>query len=284
MTRTKAVDPDRRIASVATALGLQQPELTTLPGGGANRTLRMRDPDNDLVLRLAGDAGESLGASRESECVMQALAAAAGLAPAIVWSRPAEGLVVARHVGGRIPDPADLQDPAFLARIGAWLARLHALAPPPLPAVDFGARAAGYLAQLQARSPSGPVVRLAAQLARRRAALPPAPRLVCCHHDLHRRNILDDGQSLCVVDWEYAGPGDAAADLAACLGYHEPGPEGRAALLNGYGADSPALRERIAALGWIFDCLWYGWNGVAALEGVAVDAALQSRLMARLQA
>jgi len=42
------------------------------------------------------------------------------------------------------------------------------------------------------------------------------------------------------------------------------------------------MRQRIGALGWIFDCLWYGWNGVAALEGLAIDGAEQAALAARL--
>ena len=32
------------------------------------------------------------------------------------------------------------------------------------------------------------------------------------------------------------------------------------------------------------DCLWYGWNGVAAHAGLAIDARLQARLAARLAA
>jgi thiamine kinase-like enzyme len=87
-----------------------------------------------------------------------------------------------------------------------------------------------------------------------------------------------------VLDWEYAGPGDPAADLAACIGYHDLGPGEIDALLWGYGEDGTALRARLAALGWIFDCLWYGWNGVAAQAGLEVDRRLQDRLAARLAA
>jgi thiamine kinase-like enzyme len=84
------------------------------------------------------------------------------------------------------------------------------------------------------------------------------------------------------VDWEYAGPGDPAADLAACIGYHALGRDAVDALLAGYGPAGEAMRQRIGALGWIFDCLWYGWNGVAALEGLAIDGAEQAALAARL--
>ena len=84
------------------------------------------------------------------------------------------------------------------------------------------------------------------------------------------------------VDWEYAGPGDPAADLAACIRYHDLDSAGIDALLGGYGEDSPALRARIAELGWIFDCLWFGWNASAAAAGLPVDGRQQAQLAARL--
>jgi aminoglycoside phosphotransferase (APT) family kinase protein len=275
---------DRRVAAIAAVLGLDQPLITPLPGGLANRTLRLREGSHDYVLRLAGDAGTTLGASQGNEFAMLSLAAAAGLAPGIVLARPADGLIVTRHVAGRMPQREDLRDPVFLARVGAWIARLHALPPPSLPAIDFPVRAAAYLETMQARHASSKVAEIARRLAERHAGLTPPARLAACHHDLHHRNIIDTGASLLVIDWEYAGPGDPAADLAACIGYHGLGPGEIAALLAGYGRDDATLRARIEALGWIFDCLWYGWNGVAALAGLAIDARLQARLAARLAA
>jgi aminoglycoside phosphotransferase (APT) family kinase protein len=274
----------RAVAAVAGALRLESPQVTSLPAGVANRALRLRDARHDLVLRIAGRASAALGASRDSECAMQALAAGAGLAPAIVLAWPEQGLLVTQFVPGRPLSRAEMRDPGVTARVGAWIARLHALPlPPGLPVVDFGARAAAYLETAQARSPSAESAELARRLAARRAQLAPA-RPVACHHDLHHRNFIDDAGRLRVVDWEYAGPGDAAADLAACIGYHDLGPAQIDALLAGYGTDHAPLRARLATLGWIFDCLWYGWNAAAALEGLAPEPGRQARLAARLLA
>lgn len=215
---------------------------------------------------------------------MQTLAGEAGLAPAIVLARPQQGLLVTQFVAGRTLSREDMQDPAVIKRVGRWISRLHALPPPPgLPVIDFGARAVAYLETVRARAPSPEAVEIARKLAARHAMLAPS-HPVACHHDLHHRNILDDGRSLRVVDWEYAGPGDPAADLAACIGYHDLGPAQTSALLAGYGTDDAALRARLAALGWIFLCLWYGWNAAAALEGMAPEPGLQTRLAARLLA
>lgn len=284
MSGAGALAEDPRVGAIAAELGLERAVVTPLPGGLANRTLRLQDGRHDYVLRLAGDAGGALHASREYELAMLDLAASAGLAPGIVLARPAEGFIVMRHVAGRMPAREDLLDPAFLRRVGAWIARLHALPPPRLPAIDFADRAAAYLGDLQARGGSEEVAAIAGRLAARRAVLGPPTRQAACHHDLHHRNFVDTGRSLVVLDWEYAGPGDPAADLAACIGYHGLGPGEIDALLAGYGEDGAALRARVDALGWIFDCLWYGWNGVAALAGLEVDRSLQARLAARLAA
>ena len=269
------------ITEAARRLGLERPEVTPLDGGLANRSFRLREGSRDHVLRLAGEAAARLGANMRSEVAMQSLAASAGLAPPVVLADPAGRSVVSEFAEGSAPGPSTMRDAAFLARVGAWCARLHALeAPPHVAAVDFGERAAGYLARL--RDAGGIVPRLRDELARRRAALPPPGRLAPCHHDLHRRNLLDQGTHLVVVDWEYAGPGDPAADLAACAGYHALDAAGLDALIAGYGGPRAPLRARIASLAWIFDCLWYGWNAAAARDGLAAEAAEQSRLVARL--
>ena len=281
--RASNAGDDARLAAVIAELGMHRPERTPLPGGLANRTIRLRDARNDVVVRIAGVEGSALGVDHESELAMHQLAASIGLAPKTLIARPADGLLVTRHAAGRTLTDGDLHDVAMLRRIGAWIARLHAEKPPSsLRIVDFGERAAGYLSTMLAHDATSPARNIATQLERRRAALPPPPRLAPCHHDLHHRNLVDASGGLLAIDWEYAGPGDPAADLASCIGYHRLGPGEIDVLLGGYGADSGTLRERLEAQRWIFDCLWYGWNGAALAVGLEVDRALQARLEARL--
>lgn len=283
MSEARAAAVEASIAAAIAELGMDRPHITELSGGVANRSLRLRDARHDYVLRLAGVAAPGLGASRISEIAMQGIAAAAGLAPEIRLANPARGFIVTRYVDGPVPDLSGMRDLSFLERVGAWIARLHRLAAPPgLPVVDIGERAAGYLEAVQRREPQSLVADIARELAARRGALAAPRRRAACHHDLHHRNFLDTGDSLLVVDWEYAGPGDPAADLASCIGYHDLDSRQVAALLAGYGADSVELREKLAALGWIFDCLWFGWNAVAMLASLEYDPELQERLAVRL--
>ncbi len=272
-----------RVAAAIDALGLARPAVTPLAGGILNRSFRVREGDEDLVLKLAGDAAPALGVSRRSEFTVQALAAGAGLAPPVVLADEAGGFIVSRHASGRTLPAGDMHDARQLARVGAWIAALHALPlPDGLAVVDFGERAAGYLSRLQAGSPGGIPGRLADELAARRAVLPRPPQLAACHHDLHHRNFIDDGRRLLAVDWEYAGPGDPAADLASCIGYHGLRDDGVDALLAGYGREGPGLRERVTKLAWIFDCLWFGWNALAGMSVSAPDVDEQAILVARL--
>jgi thiamine kinase len=271
------------IAEAAAALGLVRPAVVPLRGGVANRSYRLHAGEDDLVLKLAGHASGSLGASLRAEVAMQSLAAGAGLAPAVVFAKEARGFIVSRHAPGRAPSAAEMQDLRLLRRVGAWIADLHRLAAPQgVPVVDIGERAAGYLARARTARPDAFLDHLARELDDRRARLPPPARRAPCHHDLHRRNFIDDGTRLVVVDWEYAGPGDPAADLASCVSYHALAGARAAALLEGYGGGDAALAARTAALGWIFDCLWFGWNAAAVLAGMAPDPREQARLAARL--
>jgi Ser/Thr protein kinase RdoA (MazF antagonist) len=278
------------IAASTSALGLEHPEVTPLEGGVANRSYRIRDGSRRFVLRIPAEAARELGASGRYELAMQALAAQAGLAPHIVLAGTAGEYVVSEFADGHTPSAQAMREVPMLRRVGAWFARLHAReAPPGLAVVDFGERAAACLERIAPRDPDARIARLRRELVRRRAALAPPARVAPCHHDPHRRNFVDDGMRILAVDWEYAGPGDPAADLAACAGYHALDAAAIDALLEGYdeagaGAAQVALRARVAALAWIFDCLWFCWNAAAAGFGLSPDAVVQSRLAARLGA
>lgn len=272
-----------QVAAVVMEFGLDRPQVTTLAGGLLNRTLRLKDAHQDLVLHLAGAGAELLGADRHAELAMLQLAAGAGLAPRVVLSRPAEGLLVTHHVAGRVLTREDAREHGMLIRIGAWLARLHALEPPVgLAAIDIATRAAGYLQVLHARNSTTLLRDLGLRLSRLREKLPPPRRLAACHHDLHHFNLVDTGAGLVALDWEYSGPGDPAADLAACICYQDLDRRQTKILLASYGDASEELAARLELLVWVFDCLCYGWMEVVTTQGLAADPERRRRLLDRL--
>jgi thiamine kinase-like enzyme len=82
---------------------------------------------------------------------------------------------------------------------------------------------------------------------------------VLCHNDPYHLNFLDDG-SLWLIDWEYAGMGDAMYDLAGIA--YRLDSEGRDHLLRSYfGELGPTTREHLDALIPVYIC----WNAVWSL-------------------
>jgi thiamine kinase-like enzyme len=71
---------------------------------------------------------------------------------------------------------------------------------------------------------------------RRRQGAP----LRSCHNDLLAANFIGDGERLWIVDWEYAGMGDPAFDLANFAVNNGLDEDGDRVLLEAYGADPEA--------------------------------------------
>ena len=117
----------------------------------------------------------------------------------------------------------------MLRRVGAWFARLHALDG------AAGSRGRGFRrarrglprARRRQRSRRGASRRLRARACaaargacrRPRGSRPATTTCITATSSTTARGLL-------AVDWEYAGPGDPAADLASCIGYHALGDAG----------------------------------------------------------
>jgi thiamine kinase-like enzyme len=109
--------------------------------------------------------------------------------------------------------------PAMIARVALALRTVHALPPvagtfSPFQVVDEYARLAR---ESNVRFPYD-FDRLHVQLDQ----IPPRPgsEACLCHNDLLNANFLDDGR-LRILDWEYAGMGDAFFDLANFSRHHD---------------------------------------------------------------
>ena len=128
------------------------------------------------------------------------------------------GLLVTRFVEGRTLDPQAVRDPALLPRLAALLGHLHegwdVLTGEVLYFCPFQAARtyAHTAARLNAVLPEDiePILDDVRTLARRIAPFRP----VLCHNDLMPANLIDDGQRLWLLDWEYAGAGHPLFDLA----------------------------------------------------------------------
>jgi thiamine kinase len=267
----------------------QAPRCTPLQGGLTNRAWRVTCGASDWVVRVGGGRDAELAIDRRAECAALRVAAAHGLAPAIVHAQPDRGVLVLEHVNGRVWTRTDAREPANVERMGRRLRELHALeAPPGVPMLNVVAAIEHYLDA----PPVGPAPIAREQLAtcaRDALAAYSAGVSALCHHDVHHLNVVDTG-ALVLLDWEYAALGDPRLDLAAFACYHDLDDAARARLLAAYdGASRPAEIERteLAALDRacvVFDvlqALWYDAAGAWALASEETRAGLVRRLGTR---
>ena len=191
------------------------------------------------MLRVAGKDTNLLGIDRTVELAATEAAAALGIGPEVVAFVEPEGWLVTGFVEGAIPALERMREPAMLERVAAALRAFHD--GPAIPGVFDSFRVVETYRQTALdRGGSVPEAfdrahEIAARIEERRAADAPVP----CHNDLLNANFLDDGERLCIVDWEYAGMGDRFFDLANFSVNHELDATQSEALLAAYFGECP---------------------------------------------
>lgn len=252
-----------------------------VPGGLSNHAWRVEHAGAGYFVRLGDFAADRLGVDRASECALLASVAAAGFAPPLVLCDPSSRLLVTRFVSGRHWSREDTRSPGNLRRIGETLRRLHAL---PLASgvrrLDFAAQASNLQTELARLEPVDAGVRSVAQEAIE-ALTGRETEVTLCHNDLHHLNVLDDGDRLWLVDWEYGGCGNPAFDLAGLFCLHDATRVQRETVLDAYGRRDLESSPQLEAACRLFDCvqwLWYrlwlathpGANGTYAARATAL--------------
>jgi thiamine kinase len=262
--------------------------LAPIPGGLSNHAWQARPARGAAYfVRLAAPFAERLGADRAAECRILALVSAAGIAPEVVRCDPGRRLLVTRWIEAAAPGTPN-RGASHVDAVAVTLARLHALAPEGrLRVVDFAAQAA----ELEtAASADGVLAAAARDVFRRLRSTRTAD--VVCHHDLHPLNIVWEAPGRpWLVDWEYAGLGDAALDLASFASQHALRAAARRRLVARYlAAGGHVDASRLDLARWGFDYvqwLWYratlqsehgpGDRRVAASRATALGASLLRR-------
>jgi thiamine kinase-like enzyme len=186
-----------------------------LPGGLTNRNYKVSLGGASYVARLSGPTGSLLAIDRDAEFACSRAAAAAGVAPRVVDYVPESAVLVIEWVDGRTYSPGDLSEYANLVKVTAACRRLHEA---PRFEVDFDMFAIQrrYLDVVQLNGFRLPerylefmprVETIGRALAVR--AEPTAP----CHNDLLAANLIDDGDLVWLIDYEYAGNNDPCFEL-----------------------------------------------------------------------
>ena len=212
----------------------REARVEVLGGGITNHNLKVEVDGEAFVLRVAGKDTGLLGIDRTVELAATEAAAALGVGPEVVTFVEPEGWLVTRFVAGAIPPLEQMREPVMLARVAGALRAFHD--GPAIPGTFDSFRVVEtYRETALARGGRVPedfdwAHALATRIEMRRSASSPVP----CHNDLLNANFLDDGERLCIVDWEYAGMGDRFFDLANFSINHELDTIQSEALLTAY--------------------------------------------------
>lgn len=223
-------------------------EISILAGGMTNRNYRVSCGGSDYVVRLGQDLPQH-GVMRFNELAAARAAHAAGLSPEVVYA--CDGLMVSRFIAGRTLQPADVREPRCFARVVALLQRCHSGMAQWLhgPALMFWVFQVirNYAVTLQAipghilERDLPRLMQMAQQL---EGCVGPVD-IVFAHNDLLSANLIDDGQRLWLIDWDYAGFNSPLFDLANLSANNGFSPEDDARLLALYfGAEPESARWR----------------------------------------
>lgn len=186
---------------------LEAATIQPFGNGCTNQNYKLEVADKAYFVRVKSPPKDLLGLSLEHEIAMIDLATKLQLCPPIVLADPGKGIIIFTFIEG---STVNLRDKDKLRQTIQWLKTLHAskeivpfLATPETFITD-------YLEILKALD-----IELTPHQ-KELIAMRPQPtidKLVPCHMDLKGENILDDGDRLWLIDWEYGGMSDPLMDL-----------------------------------------------------------------------
>jgi thiamine kinase-like enzyme len=202
------------LAQLIPALAGRNLSITHLSGGITNQNFRIDADGESYVVRVAGERTNLLGIDRAVEHACAIAASVYGLGPEVVDFLPEHGALITRFVPGRELTPEDVRNPATMKRIVGTLRRYHR------GRADAGSfspfdtvRTYFDLAAAHGVAFPGDLRGALRLLDRIEEAAKTAEEACPCHNDLLPANLIDNGRSLWIIDWEYAGMGDRFFDL-----------------------------------------------------------------------
>jgi thiamine kinase-like enzyme len=258
-------DAPAPVAAIALELGSGAiRDIEPIKHGLTNRSWLVTTDQDRSVVRISDASADELQIDRHSEAVVLELVARAGIGPDILRCDPERGILVTRYLGPTWTE-RDAHATDNIERLAGLLRRLHALdVPGGVRAVDLATTVHGYLRTLDERGiQSGltlPALRDCAD--ETWMQLRKGSTACLCHNDVHHLNVVD-GESLRLIDWEYAGSGEPLFDLASLCVYHRYRRSQRERLLSAYAAPSATVSwQRLELACWLFDYIRDLWMAV----------------------
>ncbi|MBX9457681.1 phosphotransferase [Rhizobium sp. WL3] len=225
-------------------------EICGLKGGLSNQSFLVADASGRHVVRFGTDYPFHQ-VYRTRELMTARAAHEAGFAPKVEYAEP--GVMVSAFLDAKTFSGSDVM--AERERVALLLRRFHKEMPRHVSGAGFMFWPF-HVVRDYARTLEAGNSRMIPELARYlvlaeelETAQTPLP-IVFAHNDLLPSNILDDGEKLWLIDFEYAGFSTAMFDLAGATSNAGLNPEQSEEFLAAYfgGTLSPEIRRSLAAM------------------------------------
>jgi thiamine kinase-like enzyme len=235
-----------------------------LGAGLISETYKVERDGIAYALKIAAGCPVDLGLDVAWESRVLERAAAAKLAPTLVYSDPERALILSKWAPGRTWQPGTVKRPDSMRKITGILRRVHALPVPdaprvmsPLSWIELYSRT---LANDRCAADAG--LREEADARLKELSKLPAAAAVVCHSDLHRMNLLQDGDALILLDWEYVHVSERFWDLAGWAANNDFEPQDTDELLKHYLGADPAASDRLRSrlMAWLYDYVCLLWS------------------------
>ncbi len=246
-------------------LGEGPRSVVPLVGGLTNTNLRVTTGERDVVVRISAEDSALLAIDREAEFANSSAAAASGAAPPVVEYLPDQHLLVVEYVDGRTLADDDLADVETLRRVALACRRLHS-GPRFVNDFDVFTVHRAYLdtvIECGFRLPTG-YLDLLPKVSRVRAALSAyPPETVPCNNDLLPANLIDDGERIWIIDFEYGGNNDPCFELGNIWSEATLSLDHLDVLVAAYfGQERPDLVARARLQGLMSKYCWTLWGSI----------------------
>ena len=195
-------------------------DIIPINGGITNVNVGVTNKNKKYVVRIGKDIPEH-GVMRWNELALSKAAQSLGVSPAVVHYEP--GILVLEFIDSQTFEEADVRKSKNLMRITSLVAKTHREIGQYLntPILTFWPFQVNQSYMLRLESDGSPNMSKLADLKRQLELLQDATGqvdLVIGHNDLLAANILDDGDQLWLIDWEYGGFNTPLFDLAGLAG------------------------------------------------------------------
>lgn len=207
-----------RVASQLEHLDINAIEIKKISGGQTNDNYKVSSNSISCFFRCAAAANSTLGSSLEREFLITHKMSEAGIAPKVILYAPHEGILVTDFIDA-ISDKVDVRDPKTLQNLCRLIAATHNCP------IEFPSQFCPFK-NIQDYVLTADDAGIQLPEALRHCLLPKIETIEKnlsnlmtvekkpAHLDLHAGNVMNDGEKLWLIDWEYAAMGDPFFDLA----------------------------------------------------------------------